>query len=175
MALTISVRESILRDSLELPEESFLKIARLILETKQNELIPLLVSLLENQKSPEGIELLKVKSQTAGAPLIRAYCNLALFRLKEAGPYEDNLKKWVLSKKSHELIQFRPSLPWAARLSESKFELTPEESSSLLIESYQVLAERHDEKSIDFLLSTLQEGDNKNLPVLAGILLRAIQ
>lgn len=175
MALSLSVRDSILKDCLELPEEAFIKIGKLILDTKQNELIPLLVALLENKRTPSAIDLLKAKSQTAGAPLIRAYCNLALFRLKEPGPYEENLKKWVVSHKSHELIQFRPSLPWAARLSESNFDLTPEESSSLLIESYQVLAERHDEKSIDFLLTTLQDGENKNLPVLAGILLRALQ
>lgn len=175
LALSLSVRDGILKDCLELPEEAFIKIARLILDTKQNELIPLLAALLENKRTPLAIELLKTKSQTAGAPLIRAYCNLALFRLKEPGPYEENLKKWVVSHKSHELVQFRPSLPWAARLSESHFDLTPEESSSLLIESYQVLAERHDEKSIDFLLSTLQEGENKNLPILAGILLRALQ
>jgi len=175
MALSLSVRDSILKDCLELPEEAFIKTAKLIFDTKQNEMIPLLVALLENKRTPPAIDLLKAKSQTAGAPLIRAYCNLALFRLKEPGPYEENLKKWVVSHKSHELIQFRPSLPWAARLTESNFDLTPEESSSLLIESYQVLAERHDEKSIDFLLTTLQDGENKNLPVLAGILLRALQ
>jgi hypothetical protein len=175
LALSLSVRESILRDALELPEDSFIKVARLTLDTKQNELIPLLVSLLENIRTPQAIELLKQKSQTAGAPLIRAYCNLALFRLKESGPYEENVKKWVLSNQSKEIIQFRPSLPWAARLSDSNFDLTPEESSSLLIESYQVLAERHDEKSIEFLISALEEGENKNIPVLAGILLRALQ
>jgi HEAT repeat protein len=175
LALGLSVREHILRDALELPEEAFIKVARLALDTKQNELIPLLVSLLENIRTPAAIDLLKTKSQTAGAPLIRAYCNLALFRLKEIGPYEENVKKWVLSNQSKEIIQFRPSLPWAARLSESNFDLTPEESSSLLIESYQVLAEKHDEKSIEFLLSALEEGENKNIPVLAGILLRALQ
>lgn len=175
LALSLSVREGILRDTLELPEESFLKVAKLVLDTKQSELIPLLVSLLENIRTPEAIELLKEKSQTAGAPLIRAYCNLSLFRLKEAGPYEGSVKKWVMSNQAKEIIQFRPSLPWAARLSESNFDLTPEESSSLLIESYQVLAERHDENSIEFLLNALQEGENKNIPVLAGILLRALQ
>lgn len=175
LALTTSVREGILKDCLELPEASFLKIAQLVIDAKQNELIPALVSLLENQKSKDGIALLKRKSQTAGAPLIRAYCNLALVRLKEPGPYEKLLEQWIVSRQNQELVQFRPSLPWATRLAESHFELTPEESSSLLIESYQVLANKHDEKSIAFLLRALQDGDNKNTPILAGILLKALQ
>jgi len=175
MAITLSVRETLLKESLELPEESFLKIAQLVLDTKQNELIPLLVSLIENMQSPRGIELLKLKSQTAGAPLIRAYCNLALFRLKEQGPYEENVKKWITSKQNHEMIQFRPTMPWATRISESFFELTPEESSSLLIESYQSLAERHTQQSIEFILQSIALGDPRNVPVLAGILLKAIQ
>ena len=91
-----------------------------------------------------------VTGAEAGAPLIRAYCNLALVRLKEPGPYEKLLEQWIVSKQNQELVQFRPSLPWATRLAESHFELTPEESSSLLIESYQVLANKHDEKSITF-------------------------
>ena len=175
MAVTLSVRENLLKDCLELPEESFLKVAQLIMDTKQNELIPSLVSLIENQKSPNGITLLKRKGQTAGAPLIRAYCNLALVRLKEPGPYQELLEHWILSRQADELIQFRPSLPWALKLSESNFELTPEESSSLLIESYQVLANKHDEKSIAFLLKALQDGKNANTPILAGILLKALQ
>jgi hypothetical protein len=175
MAVTLSVRENLLKDCLELPEESFLKVAQLIMDTKQNELIPSLVSLIENQKSLNGIALLKRKGQTAGAPLIRAYCNLALVRLKEPGPYQELLEHWILSKQADELIQFRPSLPWALKLSESNFELTPEESSSLLIESYQVLANKHDEKSIAFLLKALQDGKNANTPILAGILLKALQ
>jgi hypothetical protein len=66
-------------------------------------------------------------------------------------------------------------LPWAAKLNESNFELTPQENSALLIESYQVLAEEHTEESIDFLLDALHQGQPDNIPILAGILLKALQ
>ncbi|MBM3208408.1 MAG: HEAT repeat domain-containing protein [Chlamydiae bacterium] len=174
-ALSLSVREGILKDCLELHEEAFLKIAQLIIETRQNDLIPLTVSLLENLKTEKAVELLKIKSQTAGAPLIRAYCNLALVRMKEPGPYQELLKQWIASNKSRELIEFRPSLAWGSRLTDTPFELTPQESSSLLIQAYQVLAEKHEEQSIETILDAMRDGEPKNLPIMAGILLRAMQ
>ena len=61
------------------------------------------------------------------------------------------------------------------RFPDSSFDLTPEESSRLLIESYQALAEKHDAKSIDSLLEALKEGNAKNRYVLSGLLLLAIQ
>jgi HEAT repeat protein len=174
-AISLSVRESILKDCLELQEESFLKVAQLVMEARQNDLIPLTVSLIENLNTPRAIELLKIKSQTAGAPLIRAYCNLALVRLRESGPYQEHLKQWIFQNKSKELIEFRPSLAWGSRLIDTSFELTPQESSSLLIQAYQVLAEKHDEQSIEIILDAMRDGEVKNLPIMAGILLRALQ
>jgi hypothetical protein len=174
-ALSLSMREMILRESIELEEPVFLKLAKLLFDTKQNDLIPLLVSLLENLRTPQAIALLKSQSQAAGAPLIRTYCNLSLFRLKEPGPYEDTLKRWIQQNKSQELIRFRPTLPWNMRLVETTFALTPEESSSLLIESFQALADRHDAEGIDFLLDAIQHGNIRNRPVLSGILIRALQ
>jgi HEAT repeat protein len=175
MAISLSVRESILVDALELSEDAFINIAKIVMDYRQNELIPVLVHLLENHKGSKALELLKTRSQSAGAPLLRAYCNLALYRLKEKGPYKENMKSWVQSKQSQEIVQFRHSLPWAAKLNESNFELTPQENSALLIESYQVLAEEHTEESIDFLLDSLHQGQPANIPILAGILLKALQ
>ena len=60
------------------------------------------------------------------------------------------------------------------KLSDS-FDLTPEENSRLLIEAYQAFAERNDERSIDTLIEVIKEGNPKNRPALAGLLLRAIQ
>ncbi len=172
--LSLSLREWIIRESIELDENSFLKLAKILFETRQNDLIPLLVALLENLRTPQAISLLKAQSQTAGAPLIRMYCNLVLFRLKEPGPYAQTLKTWIIQNRSQELIRFRPTLPWNLRMSDSHFSLTPEESSSLLIESFQALAERHDEEAIDFLLDALEHGNPKNRPVLAGILIQSL-
>jgi len=75
------------------------------------------------------------------------------------------------------LVRFRPTLPWNNRISEStsSLELTPEENSRLLIECYQSLADRHEDDSIDIILDGIKEGHIKNRPVLAGLLMRALQ
>lgn len=176
VAVSLSVREHLLRMSLELPEQSFLTIARTLFESRQSDLVPLLVNLLENVHTDEAILLLKEKSQMTGAPFIRAYCNLALFRLRQEGNYEKVLMEWLNTKKGSELFQFRPmTMRSALRLADCSFELTPEEHSQLLIHSLEALVRRYEEKGLDFLLTLLQEGNPKNRPILAGLLLQMMQ
>jgi len=174
-AISLSVREQVLKESLELPEKKFLKLARRILHSNQLELVPLLISLLENLQTTQALNLLKEASQKAGSPLVRNYCNLALFRLRQEGPYEQRVYDWLYSKKKDEMIRFRPLSARMPHRKETPFELTPEENSRLLIESYAALADRHNNQSIDALLFALKEGKEKNRPLLAGLLLRAIQ
>ncbi len=173
-ALTLSVRELILTESIELPEEDFLTLMSKVFASRQNELIPKTVALLETLKTQKAIDLLKKQSLTAGAPLLRTYCNLALLRLGEPGPYKDIIKEFIKESRSHELIRFRSSLPWNMRLTETPYSLTPEESSSLLIYSYETLARQQDEDAIDFLLDAIELGTPQNRPVLAGILLHTL-
>lgn len=174
-AITLSVREQVLKEAIELPEPLFLKISSHIFASGQTELIPLLISLLENLQTPQAIAFLKEQTQKTGFPLVRNYCNLALFRLRQEGPYEQRLYDWLYSKKKDDLIRFRPLSARMPNRKETTFELTPEENSRLLIESYGALADRHDDKSIDALLFALKEGKEKNRPLIAGLLLRAIQ
>ncbi len=175
VAFSLSVREQMLRDCVELPEKDFLDIAAFLFDVRQGDLIPLLVSLLENVQTPNAIHLLQKHAQIAGSPLIRTYCNLALFRLKLIP--KETLLNWITLKKTNEMIRFRPMLPWDVRSSEkaSAFELTPEENSRLLIECYQTLSLEHDEKGIDIILDGLKTGHIKNRSVLAGLLIQAIQ
>ncbi|MBS0620445.1 MAG: HEAT repeat domain-containing protein [Verrucomicrobia bacterium] len=177
LTLSLNVREELLRNCLELPPHHFLEIAAFLFDSKQGDLIPLLISLMENLQTPDAIALLRTKAQTAGAPLIRAYCNLALMRLTKEPQYEKAVISWIHLTKDTEMIRFRPMLPWNLRLTEknSHYELTPEEHSRLLVECYQTLVLCHDEKSIDILLDGLQSGHSKNRAVLAGLLIQALQ
>lgn len=176
-SLSVNVREYLLKECLELPSSQFLLIAEAIFDAKQTDLIPLLISLMENLQTPDAIHLLQAKAQTVGAPLIRSYCELALLRLKKADHYKTSVLQWIAKTKNLEMFRFRPMLPWNVRLSDKNtpFELTPEENSRLLIECYQTIVEEHDEMSIEILLEGLQTGHPKNRPVLAGLLIQAIQ
>jgi hypothetical protein len=76
------------------------------------------------------------------------------------------------------MIRFRPLIPWNLRQPEasgSSFELTPDESSRLLIEAYEALADRHDLEGIDCIVEGIKNGNPQNRYVLAGLLMRAIQ
>jgi HEAT repeat protein len=173
--VTLQLRERILAATLELPEESFLSIASRVFEHKQLELVPLLVQLLENHATPGALDLLKKNAERVGAPLARMYCNLALFRLKEKGPYEKRLKSWISEAQKLEMIRFRPSVPWNMRNTLSTYELAPEESTRLLLECYEALSEQHDEQGIEIILQGLRSGHPKNRYALAGLLIRTLQ
>ncbi len=174
-SITLQLREQMLAASLELPEAEFLSIASRIFEYRQLELVPLLVHLLENKATDGAIALLKKSSDFAGAPLIRMYCNLALFRLKQEGPYERRIQKWIAEAHKLEMIKFRPSVPWNMKNTLSTYELAPEESTRLLIECYEALSEEHNEKGIEILLEGIRSGHPKNRYALAGLLIRTLQ
>lgn len=174
--LALSMREEVLTKALELPEKDFLQLAHLLFETQQNDLVPLLADLLRNHATPASIALLKKHQQKAGAPLIRNYCNLALYKMKEEGPFNENLRQWITKQKDVDLIRFRTFVPWEARDSaDSSYQLTPEDTSRLLIESFEAFVQTHDDKGIDILLEAIQNGNSNNKFALAGLLMRAVQ
>ncbi len=172
---TLAIRQQVLLDAMNLSEKVFLKLAEVIFESGQTDLIPSLVMLLENLQTSAATSLLILKSSQAGMPLIRAYCNLALYRMGKEGPYGDYLKEWIDRNKNSEMIRFRPLIPMDKRLGDSPHELTPEDSSRLLIEAYQTLAEKQQGSSIEILLEAMRDGNPKNRYVLAGLLLRTLQ
>jgi len=160
---------------MHLPEKDFLFITQILFDSEQTDLIPTLITLLESLQTDGALSLLKAKAQQAGKPLVRAYCNLALYKLGKEGPYESYLKEWLDRNKDSEMIRFRPVVSIDKRLVNSPHELTPEDSSRLLIEVYQTLAEKQQESSIDILLDAIAHGNIKNRYVLAGLLLRTLQ
>lgn len=174
-ALGISIREWLLEQSLELPEDSFLSLASALLHSSQTELIPKTVSLLEKGGTEKMVRLLKKESQHAGAPLLRAYCNLALYRLNESGPYEQEVVGWLKKNMSKELIRFRSFSPSRSAREPTHFSLTPREESRLLIEACEALAHSHNERAIDLILEMILKGNPKNRFTLAGLLLQTIQ
>ncbi|MEM7175565.1 MAG: HEAT repeat domain-containing protein [Chlamydiota bacterium] len=173
-SITLMLREQILAQALELPEEDFLILATAIFEKKQRDLIPFLVKLLENLNSAGATQLLKQQSRRVGSPFIRNYCHLALYRMKVGDPHGKILFSWVKKQKDCPLFRFRPLLPWTERHSLA-YLLTPEETSRLMIESLEALAEQHDPQGIDLILSAIQSGHPKNRYALAGLLVKALQ
>ncbi len=175
-SFTLRQREKLLSQCLELPEENFLELALVLLNKPQTDLIPHLIGLLENLQTPKALDLLVQKSQVLGQPLVRAYCHLALFRLKHKGPHLQVLHNWLLHQKDKEIIHFRGALPWASPVQDkTPSEMTPEETGRLFIEICQAYAENHEPDTIDTLLEMISTGHPRNRYVLAGLLIQAIQ
>lgn len=176
LELSLHLKEALLAKTVELPEKDFLALAEMLLEKQQNDLVPALSVVLENHPTPAVIALLKKQQQKVGAPLVRNYCNLTLYRLREPGPYAQNLQAWVTQQKNIDLIEFRPLVPLDQREhDDTTFELTPQETSRLLIEAFESFVATQDDKGIDVLISLIQSGNSKNKYALIGLLMRAIQ
>jgi HEAT repeat protein len=171
----LHLRETVLGRVSKLPEKDFLAVADLIFSRRQQDLIPKTIALLVDLQSDRSIALLKKYQQELGAPLVRHYCNLALYKEDESGPYGDQLKEWVRGKKNSGLFQFRPVISWEKLGENYSRELTPEETSNLIIQCYETFALKQDKEGLEIILEAIQNGDSNNKYVLAGILVRAIQ
>lgn len=175
LSYSMALREQFLKEAVHLPEESFLQLARTIFQKQQNDLVPTTISLLENLRTENAIALLKEGTKKIGAPLIRDYCHLSLYRLKVEGPYEEYINYWVGEQKHTELIRLRPLLPWKYRMEQADYTLSAEETSRLLIDSFLAIANRRDEKSIALLLNAMQHGNPQNRYALMGLLMRSTE
>ena len=175
LSYSLAMREHLLRESIHLPEAHFLRLGRAIFNRQQNDLVPTLIGLLENLQTEGAIALLKEGASKMGSPLIRDYCHLALYRLKQEGPYEEHINHWVMRQKEADLIRLRPLLPWKYRLEQADYTLSAEETSRLLIETFLSIANRRDEKSIAFLLEAIQLGNPQNRYALMGLLMKATE
>lgn len=173
--LTLSFREKLLRKTLNLKPEAFLKLARTLLLVGDSPLTPTLISLLESLQTDDAIAILKASEGKAGAPLTRTWCTLALCRLGEGAAHKEALQQWMNSNKEVPLIRFRPPVPKEKREFIAVHHLSPEETSSLLIGSFEWLAKTREIEAIDTLLSLIEKGNEKNKYALAGLLIRALQ
>lgn len=172
LELSLKQREQILEKTLKLSDGAFFRVAEEVLKRRQNDLVPTLMTLLES-KGSQSLPLLRQAEQMIGAPLIRNWAALTLFKLKEPG-YREKLKSWLKAEASIDLIKFRPFVPWEKREG-SPYELSPNEKAGLWVMILEGLIQQDPEDAVDFLLELIAQGSGKNRYVFAGLLLRSIQ
>lgn len=175
LELSTAMREDALVAALELPEGTFLKIASGIFRLPQPDLIPVTVELLESLGTPAAIQLLNKHQQQVGTPLVRLYCTLALFKLGEGKTNGEQLRQWLISQQSVDMIQFRPYVTLEHRVHGEHYQLTPQETSKLFLATVEALSEKKSEEGIQVLLQLIRDGNERNRYALAGLLIRAAQ
>ncbi len=173
LAESVAFREHLLTEASQLPQADFLAFANLVLISNQRSLVPHTMALIEKLGTPQATRLLQEIQQTPGQPLLRMYAALALYRLGVPGSAGSELQAWVSDVRNHELIQFRPARQMDERHPEPYQELTPVETSRLLIEACMTLTEKQQNEGIDTLLTLIAEGNPQNRYALMGLLIRA--
>lgn len=152
----------------------FLHIAQQILDRPVHHLVPATTALLSHQPATEAnIACLKKFANKLGAPLVRYSCILALYGLKEEGPYQSALAEWFKHASNSPLIEFESTE--GSLFDEETHVLSPAATSMLLLRAFEVLASSHDSSAIQLLVDALAHGHAKNKYALAGLLVRAIK
>ncbi|MCB1114643.1 MAG: HEAT repeat domain-containing protein [Chlamydiia bacterium] len=170
--LSLLTREQALEGTINLSDEAFYTVAETVLREGQNDLIPLLMSLLE-AKGKASLPLLRKAEQMTGAPYIRNWAALTLFKLREDG-YQEKLKTWLKQEAKMDLVKFRPFVPWEMRKG-TPYDINPNEKASLWIAILEGLIQDNPDNAVDFLIELIAQGSGNNRYVFAGILLRSIQ
>jgi HEAT repeat protein len=175
-AITLSFHEEFLKHCIDLPEKDFLELSRKLMDCKKGHLIPLLTHLIENMGTTDSRDLLIEKAQQVGYPLLRGYCSLSLYRIGEEETYRKRFLSWLSTQKGGQLIQFKPMMDRGAREDKnmSNYQLSAEEKSGLLIESFDAIATKHDIDGISLILEAIRDGHEKNRYAFAGLLLKSI-
>ncbi len=175
-AFTNQIKETMLIEALDLGESQFLNIATTLLALKKSDMVPMLMRLLENLHSKEAIELLKKSTQQPGAPFIRSYANLAMYRLGNYRDFDKSTIEFIKESVAQEMISFRPmDLNPNNKMKNNPFQLTPSERSQLLLETFEALLIRHESAGINLILECILTGHPSNRYALAGLLLKMIQ
>ena len=169
----IELKEQILEKVAGLSVEKFAILAKQIYISNAVEMVPATTKILEIIESSEAIKILEENQQKLGAPLIRCFCSKALYNLDEPTAISLQLKNWIKHQEVGKIIHFRAFDPWQPPI--GSYDLTPVESSRLLLETLQVFASKHDKEGIELILDLIANGNEKNRFALAGVLTRAAQ
>ena len=172
---SLPIRESLLKETLELNEEDFLQIVKLIFDSAQNDLVPTSITLLQNLASEKAINFLEDRAKHSNIPLIRDYSNLALYRLKKEEPYQDYVANWIKNKNHEDIIELNINPDKKTNITQNIYSLTKAETTRLLLDMYVALASKQDEKSLKIIIDSIKKTNPKNRYALAGMLIRATQ
>ncbi|MCB1213295.1 MAG: HEAT repeat domain-containing protein [Chlamydiia bacterium] len=172
--LILTLKEQCIARCAMLSPDTFMRMARLLLQKPSHPLIPTLISTLESLESQEALDLLNEQAERPGEPLIRHFSLLTLYRLEETPHREAQLVKLMREMAQVNCLQLRSPGP-VKPLTPSKNLLTPEEESKLFLSGLETLASKREDHSIDLLFELLCKGNPKNRYAIAGLLIRAAQ
>lgn len=173
---TFELKNQILILGMELPEEAFFEILETIIHLRENSFAPLIAQITQNMKTPRTKARLLDLSQESGWPLLRIFSHFILYVNGDKNRHKKELLRWIHEEKKRSVIEFKPSTSFLDSYEKSSpYELTPEESSALFIETLAAMASMQDPEGIDLILQLIKDGHVNNRPILAGLLFKILQ
>lgn len=163
-------RGQIIEEASLLDTNHFLAFADLLVQFEDKELVSSIIWTVARLKTPAAIAFLQKQLVRPGAPLARSWATLALYSLKEKGPYGEAVRSWFSLQKQLAIVSITP--PSLDSSLKSFHEVTKAESSELLLASLDTIASLRDQEAIDPVLDALIGGNPLNRPILASLLLR---
>ena len=172
--MTKVIRNQLLIQALELPEDDFLEITKFLFDHDIDDLIPLAIKLLENCNSEKTKTMLEKMEQKTGSPKTRLYSLLALARQKSPR-HQMELINWLSSQTKLPIFELEAFDTQELTLKKTdRFIITPDERSELLLEAYETLISTKNERCFPVLLEAIAKAPPENRAVLAGFLLKAL-
>ena len=170
----LSFKIDLLNKISKISDDAFINAATKVFDKHEKELIPTVIQTLERINTKKSRNLLKKGSNKLGHPLIRNYCNLSLYRLKEKGPYKKEFLHWLTHRNKTSPTPLKPS-EYRIYKSRSPHIMTKDQAISLIIDGISTLAEQQDASSIYDILDLLLKGHPSNRYIIAGILMRCTE
>lgn len=164
--VTILPRQKLIAEASVLPEKEFLEFAKQAILFEDKETVPALIWSVKNSDK----QFLLDQLERPGAPLARSWATLALYSLKEKGPYAEHVYGWFIDMKKLAIVSVtQPSLDSSL---DNFHQMTKRDSCELLLAALDCLVNTRDHAAIDAILDALIGGNPLNRPVLASLLLR---
>lgn len=175
--LALIEKENLLNECKATDQQGFLKLAEQIIERRQNDLIPAVFSLLEDDLSDDCTTLLEKFSQIHGYPLARNYAYVTLIKRGERDPYYCRLQQWLQEEWNSDLLGFRPTVSHMTAFDNDCIQSTlkPNEKAKLFLDTLEALLTEHNATTIAFMIKGLEESHQSLHPIFAALLVRLTQ
>ncbi|MCX6994456.1 MAG: HEAT repeat domain-containing protein [Chlamydiae bacterium] len=164
--VSIFSKQRLIEEAATLSEKEFLVFAKEAILFEDKETVPALIWTVKNYDKQFLINQLN----RPGAPLARSWATLALYTMKEKGPYAEHVYAWFVEMKKLAIVAITP--PSLTSDLKSFHLMNKQDSCQLLLSALDSVAGMRDKEAIDFVLAALIEGNPLNRPVLASLLLR---
>lgn len=171
-----AIEERILSSLLQLPKDSYLPYVETILRCQKPNLAAKAIIFLSHSSHHKALEILNKASVLPGEPVIRAYADLALYNKTKNPEKKIALHHYAQTFITETLLfidienkQPRSDSPYLC------YQVAPEMRTKLMLDILETLVTTKTHEDIRLLIQLMAHTNAKNLPILAGLLLKIIE